>query len=90
MMEGEEMYRRLRRNYENNYRFVEAGDFIIREMEMRKLNVTAWFTNKKLKKIELWIKKNLSLLGIYKYLFRYGESYWRPIIFAIVIIFLYQ
>lgn len=34
-----QLYRRLRRNYETNYRFAEAGDFFIGEMEMRRHDV---------------------------------------------------
>lgn len=81
-----QLYRRLRRNYENNYRFAEAGDFFMGEMEMLRLDVTARFSkkNKILNKIELWFE--LSLLNIYKYLSLYGESYFRPAICALIVI----
>ncbi len=84
-----QLYRRLRRNYENNYRFAEAGDFFIGEMEMHRLNVTTEFKNEKLKKIELMFKRNFSLLGIYKHLSLYGESYWRPAILCLLVIVFY-
>lgn len=38
-----QLYRRLRRNYETNYRFAEAGDFFIGEMEMRRLDVNTGY-----------------------------------------------
>ena len=84
-----QLYRRLRRNYENNYRFAEAGGFFIGEMEMRRLDVTARFKNKYIRKIELWLKRNFSLIGIYKHLSLYGESYIRPVVWGLIVIILY-
>ncbi len=84
-----QLYRRLRRNYEDNYRFAEAGDFFMGEMEMRRLDVTPRFRNKNIKKIELLFKRNFSLLGIYKHLSLYGESYFRPAICASIVIIFY-
>jgi hypothetical protein len=84
-----QLYRRLRRNYENNYKFAEAGDFFIGEMEMRRLDVTPRFKNENVKKIELLLKRNISLLGIYKLLSFYGESYFRPVICALIVIIFY-
>jgi len=84
-----QIYRRLRRNYESNLRFAEAGDFFIGEMEMRRLDVNTRFKNKILREIILWLKRNLSPLGIYKHLSLYGESYGRLVILAVFIIFSY-
>lgn len=84
-----QLYRILRRNYEVNYRFEEAGNFFIGEMEMLRLDVSARFSNKILKMIELWLRRNFSLIGIYKYLSLYGESYFRPTIWAFIIIISY-
>ncbi len=89
------LYRRLRWNYENNYKFAEAGDFFRGEMEMRRLiemqglDVTAIFKDEKVKTIELWFKRNFSLLSIYKHLSLYGESYWRPAILGLLVIVFY-
>jgi uncharacterized protein YjbI with pentapeptide repeats len=77
-----QLYRRLRKNYESNYRFAEAGDFFIGEMEMRRLNVNTRFKNKILRKIILWVKRNLSLTAWYKYLGYYGESTLYPAAWA--------
>jgi hypothetical protein len=84
-----QLYRRLRRNYESNYRFAEAGDFFIGEMEMRRHDVNTYIKNEKIKNIVLWIKRKFSLLGIYKYPSLYGESYFRPAIIAFIVIFSY-
>ncbi len=84
-----QLYRRLRKNYENSYRFAEAGDFFIGEMEMSRLDVKPRFKNEKVKMIELWLKRNFSFLTIYKYLSLYGESYSRPAILAFIIIVFY-
>lgn len=67
-----ELYRRLRRNYEANLRYPEAGDFYVGEMEMRRLDV-------KIKNGVLrWLRQNVfSLTALYKHLSLYGESYRR-------------
>ena len=77
-----QLYRRLRKNYESNYRFAKAGDFFIGEMEMRRLNVNTRFKNKILRKIILWVKRNLTLAAWYKYLGYYGESTLYPAAWA--------
>ncbi|MCZ7381019.1 MAG: pentapeptide repeat-containing protein [Candidatus Methanoperedens sp.] len=180
-----QLYRRFRRNYETNYRFAEAGDFFIGEMEMRRLDVNTgylfnwnniWFNeipkindnprliefltkkfdidwvkmakikkiddqkaiyitdeknslelrlnaektkvnltiddgrtyelfakiengklniyntrfnNEKIRNVVLWLKRNVSFLGLYKYLSLYGESYVLPMIWASAVIVSY-
>jgi uncharacterized protein YjbI with pentapeptide repeats len=84
-----QLYRRLRRNYETNYRFAEAGDFFIGEMEMRRLDVNTNIMNEKIRNIVLWFKRNFSLLCLYKHLSLYGESYVRPMMWAIIVIVSY-
>ncbi|NOR23622.1 MAG: hypothetical protein GQ542_04390 [Desulforhopalus sp.] len=66
-----QLYRRLRHNYERAGRYAEAGDFFIGEMEMRRLDVKNVGTALR------WIYQNFSLLGLYKHLSLYGESYPR-------------
>jgi hypothetical protein len=39
--------------------------------------------------IVLWFKRNFSFLGLYKHICLYGESYYRPAIWAIIIILSY-
>lgn len=84
-----QLYRRLRRNYETNYRFAEAGDFFIGEMEMHRLDVNTNIRNEKIRNIVLWFKRNFSLLGLYKHLSLYGESYFLPIIWIFIIVISY-
>ncbi len=84
-----QLYRRLRRNYESNYRFAEAGEFFIGEMEMRRLDVNTKFKSKRIREIILWFKRNFFLLGIYKHISLYGESYVRPAILAFIVIISY-
>ncbi len=84
-----QLYRRLRMNYETNYRFAEAGEFFIGEMEMRRLDVNADINNERIRNVVLWFKKNFSLLGLYKYLSLYGESYVLPLIWTSIVIISY-
>jgi uncharacterized protein YjbI with pentapeptide repeats len=65
-------YRQLRRNYEIELRYHEAGDFYVGEMEMRRLQLScqsrrgAW----------RWLRRNiLSILGCYRNISFFGESY---------------
>lgn len=81
------LYRMLRMNYEKRYRFTDAGDFFIIEMDIRRLNVDT--KHEKLKNVILWQKRNISIISIYKFLSDYGENYWRPIFFGIILIFSY-
>lgn len=84
-----QLYRRLRRNYEDNYRFAEAGDFFIGEMEIRRLDVNINIKNEKIRNVVLWLKRNVSFLNLYKYLSLYGESYVLPMIWAFAVIISY-
>ncbi len=63
-----QLYRRLRKNYESNRRYADAGDFFVGEMEMRRLDVA---NNRRFLRV-LW--QNLSLIALYKWLSVYGES----------------
>ncbi|MGA2461877.1 MAG: pentapeptide repeat-containing protein [Candidatus Bathyarchaeia archaeon] len=65
-------YRQLRGNYEAELRYHEAGDFYVGEMEMRRLQLSCqsrfglW----------RWVRRNiLSILGWYRNISFYGESY---------------
>ena len=70
-----QLYRRLRANYEENLRYSEAGDFYIGEMEMTR-------------KAEKNIFKKLPLL-FYKAISNYGESYYRPLGWIVVILLIF-
>ncbi|ODS35326.1 MAG: hypothetical protein A7316_04060 [Candidatus Altiarchaeales archaeon WOR_SM1_86-2] len=73
----EEVYRKLRLNYERNLRFSEAGDFYIGEMEMRRKNARVK------NKIEY------ALIIFYNLASHYGESYLRPLYWMFGITFLF-
>jgi uncharacterized protein YjbI with pentapeptide repeats len=96
------VYRNLRENYEYRRRYDEAGQFFIREMELKrhyrereerennKLN-----DNNSEQKAHLtliknsWWRRNIfSLTACYFHLSRYGEDLLRPTLAGIVILFL--
>lgn len=78
------LYRQLRINLEASKQEVEAGEFYIGEMEMRRLNPGG----------SLWGPR--PLLDAYRWIAHYGESYWRPffwyvtfgLLFALAYLFL--
>lgn len=72
-----ELYRRLRRNYEDNLRYPEAGDFYIGEMEMERLNRKL---SSQPRRIVLW---HADLHEVYRLLSLYGESYSRAAIWIV-------
>lgn len=66
----EVMYKGLRLSYERALRYAEAGDFHVREMEMRRLSPEGGPAKR-------FVGRNLSLINAYRVLSRYGESYHR-------------
>jgi uncharacterized protein YjbI with pentapeptide repeats len=86
------VYRNLRENYEYRMRFDEAGQFFIREMELKRMyrEVPSKEEENSLEiKQNNWFKRNLfSLTGWYYHLSRYGESLWRPTLAGLVIVIL--
>lgn len=74
--------RRLRQNLESRLRYVEAGHFFVREMEIRRKNVRTR------NRVIRWLRTNVfSALAWYKYFSNYGESYQRIIPWIIFIPF---
>jgi hypothetical protein len=86
------VYRNLRENYEYRMRWDEAGQFFIREMELKRKyrEVPSKEVENSLEiKENNWFRRNLfSLTGWYYDLSRYGESLWRPTLAGLVIVFL--
>ena len=87
------VYRNLRENYEYRMRYDEAGQFFIREMELKRKYREVVSTKEENSSLEIkqnnWFRRNLfSLTGWYYHLSRYGESIWRPTVAGIVIVFL--
>ena len=81
-------YRNLRENYEFRLRYEEAGQFFIREMEMRRVYREKFSTSEKkdIPKENNWFIQKFSLTGLYYHLSRYGESISRPIILGVIIV----
>lgn len=81
------VYRDLRDNFDQNLRYDTAGEFFVREMELNR----KYHDNRQSKKF-IVVKKFLLLRVIfsiywwYNILAQYGQSYYRPIYFAIPII----
>ncbi|MFH1372727.1 MAG: pentapeptide repeat-containing protein [bacterium] len=70
-----QLYRRLQANYINNYRYAEAGDFHIGELEMMR---------KAKRKEPLYVLSN----SLYKIISFYGESFTLPLLWlAFVLLF---
>jgi hypothetical protein len=86
------VYRNLRENYEYRMRYDEAGQFFIREMELKRKyrEVPSKEEDSSLEiKQNNWFRRNLfSLTGWYYHLSRYGESIWRPTLAGGVIVIL--
>ena len=87
------VYRSLRENYENRMRWDEAGQFFIREMELKRMYREVPSKEVENSSLEIkqnnWFRRNLfSLTGWYYHLSRYGESLWRPTLAGLAIIIL--
>ena len=87
------VYRSLRENYEYRMRYDEAGQFFIREMELKRKYREVVSSKEEDSSFEIkqnnWFRRNLfSLTGWYYHLSRYGESIWRPTAAGLVIVFL--
>ena len=78
------IYRNLRENYEYNLRYEEAGQFFIREMELKR----RYKENEQSIEINNVIKRNFMPIGIYYNLCRYGESIRRPLGWLFLLIFI--
>ena len=76
-------YRKLRDRFDKQLRYDIAGEFFIREHEMkRKFKKNQIQKNKKnqpLKNQKNWIWRVLSIPAMYYFIGRYGESYRRPL-----------
>jgi len=73
-------YRNLRENYEYNLRYDEAGQFFVREMELRrkyKQKKSSSVADKKIEKKNPF-KQVFSFAFLYYFVCEYGESNLRP------------
>jgi hypothetical protein len=73
------MYRNLRENYEFRMKYDEAGQFFVREMEVKR----KYRQGKSGILKNNWVRRNFSLTGIYHVLSNYGEDYRIPILWLL-------
>lgn len=81
------VYRNLRENYEFRLMYEEAGQFFVKEMELKK----KYFEDPKndyVTKLKPIRHRLLSLNSFYSYLCKYGESFSRPVIWAGIVFLL--
>ena len=78
------IYRDLRENFELNLQYEIAGEFFVREMEISRKYTKK--NNEFITKKKHPIKQYFSFYWIYNIIAQYGQSYYRPIYFAIPII----
>lgn len=75
-------YRNLRENYEFRLMYEEAGNFFVKEMELKR-NYSYDLNNRTTKK-KHWIKRNISMANCYNILSKYGEDFGRISFWLIV------
>ena len=77
------VYGNLRENDEFRMRYDYAGEFFVREMEMKRNYKSTW--NEKTQMYifsrKSWLVRNLSLTGWYYNLSKYGQSVSRPLLY---------
>ena len=78
-----ELYQALKKNYDERKDYWTAGDFHYGEMEMNRLS------SRRKASFARWLHRNLGLVAWYKYASQYGESYMRPALALIGVLFLF-
>jgi uncharacterized protein YjbI with pentapeptide repeats len=78
------VYRNLRENYEFRLRYDDAGEFFIKEMELKRKYRGTESENSLEIKENGWFTRHFSLTGLYYHLSRYGEDILRPTLIAII------
>ena len=77
------IYRNLKENYEHSLRFEEADRFFIREMELKRRFRETSKGDSYVIRGNGWLRRNLSLTGLYYHISEYGLNYKRPLLIAI-------
>ena len=81
-----DVYRNLRDNYDYQLRYDVAGEFFVREMEIKR----KYKKNKPSASVKTLhkncLRQRVSILGVYNLIAQYGHSYYRPIFAAIPIL----
>ena len=77
------LYRQLKHNYEEQRDPITAGDFHFGEMHMRRLSNPPknWFLR--------FLKRNISLLALYRWISGYGEDYILPLVWIAGVVLLF-
>jgi uncharacterized protein YjbI with pentapeptide repeats len=86
------VYRNLRENYEYRMRYDEAGQFFIREMELKRKYREVVSSKEDGFEVKVkqnnWFRRNFSLTGLYYNLFVYGEDLKRPALILLLPLFI--
>ncbi len=77
------VYRSLRESSEYHLRYEEAGNFFVKEFELKRIYQ---FKKGRMKKRNIF-SRNLSLAGLYHIISNYGESYSKPLYITIGMLF---
>jgi uncharacterized protein YjbI with pentapeptide repeats len=76
------IYRNLRENYEYNLRYDQAGEFFVREMELKRRYKESFIEGSYEAEEKDAFSRRISPYGIYYVLCKYGENYRRPMILS--------
>jgi hypothetical protein len=79
-----ELYRQLKKNYDDRQDFRTAGDFHYGELEMNRLYSPHW------NKVLRWLHRYLGLVAWYRYASEYGENYVRPVLWFLAVVLFFS
>ncbi len=82
------VYRNLRENYEYRMRYDDAGEFFVREMELKRKYREIYSEFGMEVKASGILRRTICLTNFYSFLARYGESILQPSIFGAVVLLL--
>jgi uncharacterized protein YjbI with pentapeptide repeats len=82
------VYRNIRENYENSFRFIDAQIYHKKELDLKRKyrEVLCEDGSSTIVKPNCWFRRNLSLTGLYYFISRYGYNYNRAIIIAAIVL----
>jgi uncharacterized protein YjbI with pentapeptide repeats len=78
-----ELYHQLKKNYDDRADYWTAGSFHFGEMEVRRL-----YSRERTKALR-WIRSSLGIVACYKYANRYGEGYYRPVLWMLLVLLVF-
>jgi len=79
------LYVQLKKNFESDRNYIGAGDWFYREMEARRNKALSQCS-----RIKKYVLRGFSVISLYKIASRYGESYIRPLVWLLLILFLFS